>query len=184
MPVLSPNGAGNWADGRDAAVPGVDISAIHWSVTGQSTWSIGLAGWPPRADALDPDQTIIAYGVVLDTDADRVPDYEFGINNDAAEAGEYRVWITDLATGVRDERVGGPYGFPVEFRHPDEQRPQDAMPGQAWEPSMVFTFLPGARPSGSPAEWQFYVWASVTEDGEVVAGDYGPDVGWLPVNSK
>lgn len=178
-----------WADGRDAAVPWVDIDVVRWSFDDQLRWEIDLSGWPPRAEALDPNKTVVEYGVVLDTNRDRVADYELGINNDAPEAGEFRVWIADLGAGDTNERLGPPYGYPVEFSHPDEQDPDDTMNGQPVQPYMLFTFLPGSRPSG-PAEevlpsdqWQFYVWATVTEGGEVVAWDYGPDSGWLTVRS-
>ena len=28
-------------------------------------------------------------------------------------------------------------------------------------------------------QFRFYVWASVIEDGQIVATDYAPDVGWI-----
>ena len=186
MPVLpltddTEMGAG-WRDGPDAALPWVDIGAIALSNEGALYWWFELAGFPPRAEDLDSDQTIIEYGVVLDTNGDRVGDYEFGINNDAPERGDFRVWVTDLAAGRTDERVEGPYGMPVEFVHPDELD-RDGMVGQPSPPSMGFTFLSlgptGPRGEVPFEEWRFYVWATVTEDGEVVAWDYGPDFGWL-----
>jgi hypothetical protein len=194
---LSPWSIGGWAmpDRRDAAVPGVDIVDVRWRPEGQMHWGIELASWPSRAEDLDPAETIIEYGVVLDTNGDRVADYEFGINNDAPVPGDFRVWVTNLATGETDEQVGAPYGYPVEFSHPDEQDPNDTLNGESRPPTMVFTFLGGprgARPVGRPdeagevrppSEWQFYVWATVTEGGEVVAWDYGPDFGWLTVPS-
>jgi hypothetical protein len=205
MPVLTMaevEESGGWTssgwsmpDQRDAAVPGVDIVDVRWSPDGQLYWWIELAGRPPRAENLDPAETIIEYGVVLDTNRDRVADYQFGINNDAPVPGDFRIWITDLATGETDEQVGAPYGHPVEFSHPDEQA-NDSINGEARPPTMVFTFLGGgprgARLVGPPDEagevrpsneWQFYVWATVTERGEVVAWDYGPDSGWLTVPS-
>jgi hypothetical protein len=36
---------------------------------------------------------------------------------DARTAGEFRVWVRDLRTGVTDE-IGGPYGFPIDKFHP------------------------------------------------------------------
>ena len=67
----------------------------------------------------------------------------------------------------------------MEFIHPDEQDPNETLNGQPLQPFMLFTFLSSSRPVGYPNEWQFYVWASVTEGDEVVAWDYGPDFGWL-----
>ena len=179
------NGAGwAWTDGRDAALPWVDIDEVRWLPDGQVYWFIGIARWPPRAQDLDPDETVIEYGVVLDTNRDQVADYEFGINNDASTPGNFRVWLTDMATGNTDEHIGPPYGYPVEFSHPDEQDPNETLNGQPSQPYTMFTFLPGSRPIGDPEEWQFYVWASVTEGGEVVAWDYGPDFGWLAVPTQ
>ena len=44
---------------------------------------------------------------------------------------------------------------------------------------MVFTFLGGSRPPGINGNTRFYAWASVEEDGAVVAWDYAPDGGWI-----
>ena len=43
---------------------------------------------------------------------------------------------------------------------------------------MLFTFL-GNAPVGIDDTTSFYAWASLEKDGEVVAGDDAPDVGWL-----
>jgi hypothetical protein len=105
-----------------------------------------------------------------------VPDHLVGINNDASEAGRFRIWVTNLATGATEEQDGPPYGFPIEFSHPDEREPGA---GDAGNPGMVFTFLPGTRPAGVTVSTRFYAWASVEEAGTVVAWDYAPDIGWV-----
>ena len=103
--------------------------------------------------------------MVLETNGDGVADYVVGIDNDAPRRGDFRVWVTELATGDTDERLEGPYGFPVEFRHPDEQRTGDP----PVTPQMVFSFLPGSSPPGvARGAARFYAWASVTEGDEVV----------------
>jgi hypothetical protein len=143
-------------------------------IEGRAYWHLDLGDAPPRADGLDPAETVISYGLVFETTGDGIPDYVVGINNDAPTPGEFRVWVTDLATGDKDERVGGPYGFPVEFRHPDEQAAPDIS-----APSMHFTFL--RSPLGVYPASSFYAWASVTSGGEIVAWDYAPEYGWLVV---
>jgi hypothetical protein len=49
---------------------------------------------------------LIAYGLVLDTTGDGVADYVVGIDNDAPDREDFRVWVSDLATGETDERIG------------------------------------------------------------------------------
>jgi hypothetical protein len=44
---------------------------------------------------------------------------------------------------------------------------------------MYFTFLPGSAVGGIDQTTKFYAWASVGEDGQVVAWDYAPDARWL-----
>jgi hypothetical protein len=163
-------------DAQDAALSYADITNLGLSTEGQIHWRIELAGKPPAAARIDRAEMVIAYGLVLETNGDGVADYVVGIDNDAPRRGDFRVWVTDLATGATDEQLGPPYGFPVEFSHPDEHRPGD-LPSTA---QMVFTFLPGSSPPGvAGGTVRFYAWASVTEGGEVVAWDYAPDAAWL-----
>lgn len=164
-----------WQDPLDAAEGWVDVERVDFhSEGGQPSWYIELAAKPPLAADLEPG-LIIAYGLVLDTGGDGVADHVIGIDNDAPARGDFHVWVTDLATGVTDEQIGPPYGFPVEFRHPDEHQPGDG-PGP---PTMGFTFLPGTTPAGLfPETVRFYAWTSATRDGEVIAWDYAPDTGW------
>jgi len=155
----------------DAAMAYVDIARVQVDVAGQPHWRLLLAAPPPEATTLDPTRTVISYGLTFETTGDGDPDYVVGISNEASRAGEYRVWVTDLAKGVTDEQDGPPYGHPVEFAHPDDR----------WEepPEMVFTFLGGSRPPGVTLGTRFYAWASVEEDGAVTAWDYAPDLGWV-----
>jgi hypothetical protein len=163
------------SDPGDAERPYVDIESVLADVPDQPHWRLLLSGAPPKASTLDPAHTVISYGVAFETTGDETPDYVVGISNDAFPAGDFRVWVTNLATGATDEKLGPPYGFPVEFVHPDGRSPED----EVGEPGMVFTFLGGSRPPGVSSSTRFYAWASVEEDGTVVAWDYAPDGGWV-----
>jgi hypothetical protein len=160
-----------WHDPNDASVGWIDIRDVRGGQTAGS-WSIELAANPPRAAGVEPG-LLIAYGLVLDTTGDGVADYLIGIDNDAPEPGDFHVWVTNLATGDTDEQIGPPYGLPIEFRHPDEDR--------AYDRSVSFTFLAGSKPADlmNLKAVPFYAWASETRDGEVVAWDTAPDTGWL-----
>jgi hypothetical protein len=165
-----------WADALDAPTDWLDITQIRVSSTNYGQWSFELAAAPPRAAELDPAQTLISYGLVFETTGDGRPDYVVGINNNASVRGDYRVWVTDLATGATDERVGPPYGYPVEFRHPNEARPDD--PPQSSK-TVAFTFLGSPIPHGLAEDSPFYVWSAVTHADGTVAWDYAPDAAWL-----
>ena len=156
-------------DPRDATLGWVDVVHVLFSSESQPQWYIELADKPPLAADLEPG-LLIAYGLVLDTTGDEVADYLIGINNDAPSG--FRVWVTDLATGETDEQIGPPYGYPIEFSHPDEEDTAFS------PPTMIFTFLT-APTDLNPNTVRFYAWASATRDGEVFAWDYAPDAGWM-----
>lgn len=165
-----------WADRADTRIGAVDISQVRAGIEGQSHWRIELAQRPPRAAGLDRADTLISYGLVFETTGDGVADHVVGINNDASRRGDFRVWVTNVATGETEEQIGAPYGFPVEFSHPDEAQPGEAALGPA---TVVFTFIGGSSPSGLTTTSPFYAWASITAGDEVVAWDYAPDASWL-----
>jgi hypothetical protein len=159
-----------WNDGRDAPIEGLDITRV---VTGppQTGWSFAIAGHPPEAAELDAADTVLSYGLVFETTGDGRADYVLGINSDAPVVGDYRVWITDLATGETQEQVGPPYGRPIEFSHPSETSNSRVM---------SFWFINGNVPFGSKVR-SFYAWSALTRAGETVAWDYAPDAAWLSV---
>lgn len=161
------------ADPQDAAVPLADITSLAVNDLGND-WDIGLAGSPTAGPG--PAEAVTSYGLVFDTDEDGFADYVMGID-DGTPSGDYRVWITILATGETIEQVGPPYGDPVEFSHPEEGVGEDP----PIDPQMVFTFLPGRGLPGTDVSrtTRFYAWASVTEGGEVVSWDYAPDADWF-----
>jgi hypothetical protein len=173
LPVIPQSGYG---DATDAAVPWIDIVAVHAgeSLTGNPrSWKLDLAAAPPPASALDPTQRVIAYGLVLDAGGDGTADCVVGISNEAP-GGKLRAWVTDLATHSTEAQVGPPYGYPFDFRHPDERdRPDDPA-------AMTFWFrgaLGRCATVGEPLH--YYAWASVTDAGRVTGWDYAPDDAWL-----
>jgi hypothetical protein len=177
-PMLSDDGGTrwSWSDAVDATPPWIDIAQVRWLQVGQDNWNIVLSAKPPIASRLDPEQTLISYGLAFETTGDEVPDYIVGISNHAAYSREFRVWVTDLATGETEEQIGGPYGIPVDFSHPDEMADPIFSPE---ERRTLQLFFLGAPPWGTDSEARMYAWASLTEAGEVVAWDYAPDDGWL-----
>jgi hypothetical protein len=158
-------------DPEDAADPWADIAEVGRGISGPTYWNIEFAEPPPDWEEIDPAETVIAYGVVLETTGDGIADYVIGIDNDTPRQGDYRTWVTNVATGETDEQLGPPYGYPVEFVHPDEHRE---------DPFMRFWFLPNSGPSGATGGAAgYYMWASVTQGDEVIAWDYAPDGAWL-----
>jgi hypothetical protein len=169
---------GTWKDPHDTPVGWIDVERLtaDGDFVMQPQWSLQLTARPPLAADLKPGR-LIAYGLVLETNGDNVADYLVGIDNSAPRPDDFRVWVTNLATGETIEQVGAPYGVPIEFSHPDEWLPGD---GAQAKTTMSFTFLGGTEPAGfSPHTVRFYAWASETRDGAVVAWDTAPDSGWM-----
>jgi hypothetical protein len=156
-------------------LPWADIKAVTFC--GSACLSIGLVsdsafgrGGPPD---VDPTEQWIAYGIVADTDRDGVPDWRYGTDNASDATGGERSWAahhrwrTDLHTGQTESVVGDLPSLPSETMF-------YGGPGR-----LVFGgYAAGVGPVGGLPE-RFYAWASVIEDGRVVATDYAPDVGWL-----
>lgn len=162
MQVVTQPGARS--DPRDAALDGVDILETRSGGYRRDRWSLEVAR-PPRVSTLDPARTIFEYGVVIDAEEDGDADCHIGINNDAPKAGDYRVWMTNLTTGVTEEQIGPPYGFPIDF---------------GGFGSMQFFSIPGIpNPCDLYIPSSYYAYASLTEEGRVTAWDYAPDAAWL-----
>jgi len=152
----------------DTSLAWLDITHVVYGTTNAGNWNFGLSADPPRGVNLEPGR-IISYGLVLDTDGDGAADFLVGLNNDAPKKGEFHTWVTDLATGTTDESFGPPYGFPVEFAHPDEAGTSGGV---------LLTFL--KAPHGmDPRTVRFYAWAAETQGPDVVASDFAPDTGWM-----
>ena len=153
--------------------PWLDIRKVDLRVGGTTVFGILLGGKIERPLAT-PADSWIAYGVVIDRDGDGVGDDRVGIDN--LPTGEHRAWQTDLATGLTRSAVGAPY---AAVGTPEEGRVglDTYYPGDAGEPgdNASLWYDAGRTPPG----FRVYAWASLIEDGRVVATDYAPDVGWL-----
>jgi hypothetical protein len=141
-----------------------------------------------KAPVVDPSQTWIAYGVVVDTNGDGVPDWRYGIDN--LPGGDHRAWRTDLHTDRTDVNLGPlpNYGGThadfldqVGSAHFGSGYPAGDGSNTARFLFYVTGDLTGGRSfkMGAKLNKPFYVWASVIQDGRVVATDYAPDAGWL-----
>lgn len=159
-------------DGEDVVDSLMDIKKIYLyntSYTDGYGWLLELRTAPARA--LEAEQRIIEYGLVVDADGDRVADCQIGINNDAPEPGDLRVWVKNLRTGVADERVGPPYGYPIEHAAP---HPGSRFMNLFFPPSSAERTCDRFHDSAS-----FYAWAAVRDAGKITAIDYAPDAAWL-----
>lgn len=164
------------SDEADTAYGGIDIRQIDPGDPSHSlSWGFTLRERPQLASTLDPARRILEHGIVFDTDRDGAADCQIGINTDAPEPGQLRVWVKNLRTGVIDEKIGPPYGFPFDFAYPGEsagERPRD----------VSFFFLTNApKPCVFPNTAAFYAYASVTDNGRVTEWDYAPDDAWLEI---
>ena len=151
--------------------PWVDIREVRFP----GSWNLA-SNQPPM---IHPTEQWIAYGAVFDVDSDGVPDWRYGMDNmplDATGERPHRVWVTDLHSGRTEAAAGPPYGPVV---------------GDSFYPAggdfgvRIGIYGPG-RPGQLPksdeqlaTDVHFYAWASVIQDGSVVATDYAPDAGWL-----
>lgn len=166
-----------WVDDASDAEGGlVDIRYVaspgRFSVDGHAMigeWRISLAKrWPGRSE-IGPADGVVEYGVVVDSDDDQVADCQIGINDGAQRLGDYRVWVTNLRTGITKEQVGAPYGVPIDFALPDET-------GEY----VAFFFLTHGQPCDFRGPIHYYAYASATDvDGHVTAWDFAPDAAWL-----
>jgi hypothetical protein len=132
---------------------------------------------------VDPSEQWIAYGLVADDDGDGVADRRLGIDNipvPATGEQQHRAWITDLHTGRAESKVGPGYGyvgetyFGTSFLFGGDDHSARLCLGA--------DVAGGGTMGGLPH--RFYTWASVIQDGRVVATDYAPDVGWLDPSLK
>jgi hypothetical protein len=157
-------------DPPDAGDEDIDLTVIRTQRGRQ--WDLRIAGHPPPDATLEATGRVIEYGVVLDDGLDGVADCSIGLSSDAGEQTGYRVWVTNLVSGVTKEQIGPPYGYPIDFSHPNEQ--SDPPFG------MRFFFLAGTVPCDlSTGRIGFYAWATTSTDGVVEAWDYAPDNAWF-----
>jgi hypothetical protein len=173
MPVVS--FAKGRVDGRDTAVGGIDIRRLDAST--RPEWRLELRSAPPLASTLDPARRIMEHGVVVDSDGDRLADCHIGINTEAPTPGDFRVWVKNLRTGVTDERIGPPYGIPIDFFHPAEGE-DPGIPGTV-NRTVSFFFLGPTAPCEIGASANFYTYAVVMDHGRDPKWDFAPDAAWL-----
>jgi len=172
------------------SLPSADITSAVCSQIGVM-WNFA-AGFP---DGVDPRQQWFAFGLVVDTDGDGVADWRYGEDNAPVgtprfgdNGGEMpgdpayeRWWRTDLHTGRTEWNVGdGLFNVPGAFWGWHE----GSSSGHAhWRFGSDVTNSPANNKSpgfeGELPKKQFYFWASMIQDGRVVATDYAPDAGWV-----
>jgi hypothetical protein len=174
MPILSknPDWTGHYVDPRgdtgSDVLPWADIT----DVTFTCSYCLGLSLVAERPADVDPREQWIAYGIVADTDRDGVPDWRYGTDNTpkgtpGTRGWPRRWWRTNLHTGRTEMYLGDNivlpsgtmfYGGPGRF-------------------SFGGDVAGGGKVNDRPVP--FYAWASVIQNGRVVATDYAPDIGWL-----
>lgn len=146
-------------------MPWIDIQSV--TAEGRERVWVDVVAIPPSPLG-GSSESRIAYGLVFDTDLDGVADVRLGMDRVPTEltpwsrTGEdttIHIWRTDLRAGTTES--GSSDSSVCDCRHPDERRGTGS-------------FYPG---EGIPG--RFYAWASVIQDGRVVATDYAPDAGWL-----
>ena len=164
-----------WSEAPDTAPAWADVRRIG-IVPDFQNWRLELGLDHPRREALSRADQILAFGFVMDTNADGVADYVVGIDNNADDDAVH-VWLTNMATGDTDERFSGPYGDPFDFSTSFENEPPDG----PRRPSGGSFFNVGFAPPElfDFETTRFYAWSSLTEAGDVVAWDYAPDRGWI-----
>ncbi len=165
-------------------VPWVDIRELSVGTHGVTITLV--SNLPPD---VHPTEQWIAYGVVFDDDRDGVPDRRFGMDNSPRTVeGHHQVrdWITDLHTGRTlvsiNDRVGGTETSDGVFM--DVTFPGDGVRYDGAHFTLGGEAAGGGYMGTSLVHRPFYAWASVIQDGKVVATDYAPDVRWLDTSLK
>jgi hypothetical protein len=159
-------------------MPWIDI--LHVGASRRNGASLHVASGA-ASGLVVPSDPWIAYGLVFDLDLDGVADVRLGLDRVPAELTPWRgdrepgdttirAWRTDLRTGV------------TEYGHAGVTICDCLWPEDGDESVRRAKFHP--HNSGTPYRFgeipgRIYVWASVIQDGRVVATDYAPDVGWL-----
>ena len=159
----------------------IDIKEVGLGPGNVTGIGLQLADDVPHPQA-NPADRWIAFGVVQDTNGDGAADVRIGIDN--LPVSEHRAWRTDLPSGETKSAVGPPYGwvgtaqggggagrFGLDSYYPGE----GDQSGNRASLQYSVTFEELTRREA----YAMYAWASMIEDGRVVATDYAPDVGWL-----
>ena len=149
---------------------GSDVAWLDISEVTVETYMVIINLASNQTPDVDPTELWYAYGIVFDDDRDGVPDRRFGLDN-------VRTWMTDLQTGRTQLSDGGSIGG----EYLDMTSPRN-LRGFA---RFSFGGDTPRGPSGMELDHRpFYVWASLIENGRIVATDYAPDFGWLDPSVK
>ena len=161
-----------WTDPVDSTIGWADIIELSVTESPSPMWHLTVAADAPPTAHLAQKFTITSYGLVFDTTGDGEADIVVGLSNEGLRPGDYRAWLTDLATGETDDRVGPPDDLPFDFVHPEE--------GRGEQSRRRVSFFSIRTSSGEITHaTPFYGWALVTRGGAAVAWDYAPDGHWL-----
>jgi hypothetical protein len=155
-------------------MPWIDILRVQTGNTGARVYP--GAGVP--SGLVVPSGPWIAYGLVFDTDLDGVADVRLGIDILPAELTPWgggrapgdiiaRAWRTDLRTGV------------TEYGHAGVSVLDGGLGDEGRPVVKLYPYNDGSADGYGKLPGRFYAWASVIQDGRVVATDYAPDTGWL-----
>ena len=155
------------------SLPWLDIVEVRAGWGALAAFTLELAADMPRPPA-GPDEQWMAFGIVLDTNHDGLSDIRLGMDNMPDR--EHRAWRTDLRSGQTAWKAGPSYGR-LDQGLPRGTSNDTYYPGEEGtgpnRALMRYLLEPGE------ADAHFYAWASLIEDGRVVATDYAPDAGWL-----
>ena len=178
-------------------MPWIDILRVR---TGDTGAQVDFGGALP-SEFVVPGDPWIAYGLVFDIDLDGVADVRLGMDRVPAEPTpregapadtndtDVRAWRTDFRTGVTAYGHAG--SSIADGGIPEPADPEwfvQVLGASVTPPPETVTYNPMAKfypyNDGTPYGFgeipgPFYAWASVIQDGRVVATDYAPDSGWL-----
>jgi hypothetical protein len=185
IPISGPdeNRRYTFNDPRGDVAPDIAVVDIGEVVLQSGCWyrpsacvffDVAARPWPMP----DPRDEWLAYGVVVDTTGDGRPDARYGVDNaygidDASVAAEFgRMWRIDLATGsmyAPIQILENPRIMDAVFPDSEDSNPRG--PGHIW--------VHLGPPWSDEDVVRVYVWAAAIVDGQIVATDYAPDVGWI-----
>lgn len=135
---------------------------------------------PAWGEAPFPERRI-AYGLVIDLNADGIADVRAGMEHPNGE-GPAWLWLTDFATGLTASCIcvtAALGDVVIEAWYPQavDEFP-DPYPA-AWGGGTAGRLALG---SSSDTALRYYIWASTIDNDEITATDFAPDSGWLSTN--
>jgi hypothetical protein len=150
----------------------IDIATLELQMTAPGADDRGAAMRVRMMDPLtgipDPAEQWIAFGVVIDDDADGIGDFRIGMDN--APGDRHREWVTDLSTGETFVNPGPGYGSSA-FGTFFDTFYQD---GFGEDDPLILFYPPGQGPGV-----RFYAWASIIRPDAEPVTDFAPNAGWV-----